>query len=486
MAMQIFVTIVDSGKKITLDVESSDSIEHIRTIIDDKEGIAPSVQQLTFMSTILVNGNTLDYYSIGKEDTLFLSILTANRASPITDNSTYAQLSSHLAISRRFTQAQMNNIWSHVDSLHDNFSLDNNRLAFDLNANDYQDVYRMLKQVGYDLTINKRKNRSIAARFADSTDPVQLASNTIFSDIITDIPTVPDMGYSGVNGKKSINDTYFKNLPLSVWGTGSLEYGSVDLTGNTQHFSSRGVTVGIDSQFHPNLIIGSAIGYGFGKDKLDNLGSQTKSDQVTTSLYMSYLPSKNWSIDGILGYGNITLDNQRWTTLNTEIVEGKRDGHISFGTFSLNRVFNLDMYRLRTFVRGDITKIKLNNYDEFNSESALSYQSVTSYAKSSSVGSEILCDLPIKHGRLTSSIALQYTHNFSGDADQDMYYSSLGSDSTHYNLSIEATPVSTVSLGTNLKYINSEGHSIDLAYTALNGSNSYRASRVNLTARLTF
>jgi hypothetical protein len=486
MALQIFVDIADSGKTLVLEAEANDTIENIRSKVQEEEGIATSAQQLSFMTLVLQDDRTLSDYGIDDEDTLLLNVLNIKRHSPLNDYSTYGQFYSHLNISHRFTNTQMNNIWSHVNSLHNNFTVDNNRFSFGLNANQYQDVYRMLKQVGYDLTINKRKNRSIAARSADSTDPVQLASNTVFSDIITDIPTVPDMGNTLLHRQKSINDKYLKNMPFSVWGTGNLEYGSLDLSGNTQHFSSSGVTVGIDSQPHPDLILGSAVGYGFGNDKLDNLGSRTSSEQITASLYMSYFPHENWSFDGILGYGDISLQNRRWTSMSDDVMTGERDGHISFGSFSLNRLFNFDIYQLHSYVRGDITNINLDDYDEFNADSALSYQSVSTYAKSTSAGTELLCNIPVRHGQFTSSVALQYTHNFSGNAEQDLYYKDLGATSPHYTISIQAPPVSTVSLGTSLKYINSDGHSIDLAYTALNGSNSYRASQVNLTAKLQF
>lgn len=95
--MQIFVRTA-TGKRITLEVEPSDSIYHVKLEIARREGVLPSQQRLTYSGKELQDDRTLSDYNIQKESLLDFELVTVETTTTTTPVTTDAPVATDVPV----------------------------------------------------------------------------------------------------------------------------------------------------------------------------------------------------------------------------------------------------------------------------------------------------------------------------------------------------------------------------------------------------
>ena len=131
-AMQIFVKTL-TGKHITLEVEPGDYISTVKTKIQEKEGIPPDQQQLTYNGKLLENDNeTLADHNVQKDSTLNLTLrLSPGTAENHTDVSGEAALKAAVQIDNNYIQLSNNIDLTSYLAVTKNVTLDLNGFVLD-------------------------------------------------------------------------------------------------------------------------------------------------------------------------------------------------------------------------------------------------------------------------------------------------------------------------------------------------------------------
>lgn len=336
--------------------------------------------------------------------------------------------------------------------------------------------YNIQKESMLHLVLNERDALSNQESNVYNQLSSQVSIAQRFSD--TQINNVTDhiQGLSNYFNVK--NKGLFGDKQIDIWTTGIIDYGSL----NQNDFRTSGVTVGIDYQLNPYVIMGTAIGYGSDKTKVDSLGSNVKSHQTTATAYAVYQTDNNWFVDALIGFGDLKLKNNRFSTQASSMFAANRNGDTVFGSVNVAKLIEINWAQLQPYARFTQMSSTLKSYNEGSNVNALAYNKAIVISRSLSAGLTASYDIMLESGILTPSANFELRYNSRGSLNQIISYTDTPSESTMF--STTPAPNEIQSLGLGLMYQAKSGISSDLRWRWSNGSNSYHSNaiKINVTA----
>ncbi|MBS0308599.1 MAG: autotransporter domain-containing protein, partial [Proteobacteria bacterium] len=211
---------------------------------------------------------------------------------------------------------------------------------------------------------------------------------------------------------------------INVWSGGSVRVGSRNPERSDGYsFSTDGVSVGADKRISDKLVVGVGVGYGRDNTSIGTDGSNTRSGSKTVAVYGSYQPSANTYLDGVLGYGQIDFDNERYVVPVNDFARSRRTADFLFGSLTAGYEFNATGLRLSPYGRLDVAQHRLQSATESGAGLyALRYDSQNVPSMQLSAGLRAESAHEARFGWVLPRLRIEYQHEFKGEQQATVSY----------------------------------------------------------------
>ena len=150
------------------------------------------------------------------------------------------------------------------------------------------------------------------------------------------------------------------------WTGGMISFGKQDAssTSSGMSFTTSGLTAGYDARLTGDLIVGMGFGYARAGVALGSDGSNSRNQGRSVSVYGSYQPAPDMFIDGLLGYGSLDSQSERFVAGAGSFGRSERGGDHFFGSISSGYQLRRGDVLVSPYGRLDFSAGKLNKTTE--------------------------------------------------------------------------------------------------------------------------
>lgn len=212
---------------------------------------------------------------------------------------------------------------------------------------------------------------------------------------------------------------------IGFWIEGSLRFGTRDETSNTsrQRFGTEGISVGVDRRFSERLALGIGLGYARDTTDIGVDSSKSRASGSSISLYGSYRPTQRAFVDGLIGYGKLKFDTDRFVAAANDFARAHRKGDQWFGSIAAGYELRGEGVLLSPYGRVDILQDRLKQATETGAGlNALTYFEQKLRTLDLSVGLRAESQHETNLGWALPRLRLEFRHDFEDDRAATLAY----------------------------------------------------------------
>ena len=257
---------------------------------------------------------------------------------------------------------------------------------------------------------------------------------------------------------------------MDVWSAGTVNVGRQ--SENDSRFTTSGISVGGDDRITDTLILGVGAGFGHERQKIGSNDTKNQGDSYSVVVYGSYQPQDGFFIDGLVGYGHLSFDADRYVTSTGDIAQSSRNGTQWFSSLSGGYEYVDGKFLLSPYGRFDMVHTRLNQSTESGAGIYnLTYLDQTSRSSKLSFGLRGETTFEIDNGTVKPSLRFEYQHEFAEPGVADMMYAD-DLNGRVYALDMENADHNTMVLGLGLDFALRKSWQTGLSYKFSHSSSS--------------
>jgi uncharacterized repeat protein (TIGR01451 family) len=394
----------------------------------------------TFIGTAVVTFTLSN--SVATSAPATVTFIVANRPDPTKDPDVLGLINTQVATAERFANAQMMNFNQRMETLHEDGA--------------GQDGM----SIGFAQTEPRSPNQYVADAYGDLPGSNAYAegrrpgsaSKAISDQLYGRADGSRRRGDGGPNGPSGPRHDF------SIWSSGYINFGGSNqsVPGSPFDFTTSGVTFGADYRINRLLTVGLGIGYGRDRTSIGFNGTESRAETYNVSLYESYRPYKGVFIDGILGFGTLKYDSQRFVVNNLDFAKGNRSGSEWFGSVTIGYEYRNHGILLSPYGRLKAIALTLDPFTETGDPTgSLTFSQQSVETITGVLGLRGRYDILMAWGVVSPRFRVEYNHAFQSGGVAALNYADWIGGPTYFVQTQETTSdFATIGLGTDVKLTN--------------------------------